>query len=215
MKHFVITIIDNDKSHYAADKCVESGKKFGLEIDYYEAFTPHTCFDFISEHKINTERFNNSQYSREHNAMAAFCSHLSLWMYSLESNEEITIFEHDAVIMENIPNIDHNGCISFGKPSYGKFNTPMALGRNRLVSKPYFPGAHAYRIKPNAAKIMVETGITRGAPTDIFLNIETFPWLEEFYPWPVEVKETFTTIQKETGCQAKHMYNENYVIEEV
>ena len=53
MKHFVITIIDNDKSHYAADKCVESGKKFGLEIDYYEAFTPHTCFDFISEHKIN------------------------------------------------------------------------------------------------------------------------------------------------------------------
>ena len=33
MKHFVITIIDNDKSHYAADKCVESGKKFGLEME--------------------------------------------------------------------------------------------------------------------------------------------------------------------------------------
>ena len=215
MKHFVITIIDNDQSHFAADKCVESGKKFGLDIDYYDAFTPHTCFNFIQEHRINTDAFNNSQYSREHNAMAAFCSHLSLWMYSMQSGEEITIFEHDAVIMENIPNIDHNGCISFGKPSYGKWITPSSLGRNRLISKRYFPGAHAYRIKPNAAKVMVETGITRGAPTDVFLNIETFPFLEEYYPWPVEVRETFTTIQRKEGCLAKHMYNENYIIEDV
>ena len=215
MKHFVITIIDNDQSHMAADKCVESGKKFGLDIDYYQAFTPTTCFDFISEHKINTENFANSKYSREHNCIAAFCSHLSLWMYSAESNEEITIFEHDAIIMNNIPTIDHNGCISLGKPSYGKFNTPSLLGRNRLISKPYFPGAHAYRVKPNAAKVLVEAGITRGAPTDIFLNIENFPFLEEYYPWPVEVRETFSTIQSHNGCLAKHMYNENYVIEEV
>ena len=133
----------------------------------------------------------------------------------MESGEEVTIFEHDAVIMENIPSIEHNGCISFGKPSYGKLNNPPSLGKNRLTSKPYFPGAHAYRVKPNAAKIMVETGITRGAPTDIFLNLQTFPWLEEYYPWPVEVKENFSTIQRQYGCLAKHMYNENYIIEEV
>ena len=56
---------------------------------------------------------------------------------------------------------------------------------------------------------------TRGAPTDVFLNIETFPFLEEYYPWPVEVRETFTTIQRKEGCLAKHMYNENYIIEDV
>tara|TARA_B100000131_G_scaffold125068_1_gene122304 strand:+ start:11819 stop:12466 length:648 start_codon:yes stop_codon:yes gene_type:complete len=215
MKHFVITIIDNDQSHFAADKCVASGKKFGLEIDYYQAFTPHTCFDFIEEHKINTDRFENSKFSREDNARAAFCSHLSLWMYSAQSGEEVTIFEHDAVIMDYLPEIDHNGCISFGKPSYGQWFVPPNIGRNRLVSKRYFPGAHAYRIKPKAAQVMVDTAILRGAPTDVFLNIETFPFLEEYYPWPVEVRETFSTIQKEEGCKAKHMYNENYIIEEV
>jgi hypothetical protein len=39
--------------------------------------------------------------------------------------------------------------------------------------------------------------------------------LEEYYPWPVEVRESFSTIQKTQGCLAKHMYNKDYVIEEV
>ena len=215
MKNFVITLRDNDKSILAAEKCVLSGEKFGMQIDFFEAFTPATCKDFIKEQKINDKLFDNNKFSREDNARAAFCSHFALWLTSIEMNEEVTIFEHDAIIMDNIPNVEHNGCISFGKPSYGNFNQPPMLGRNRLLSKPYFPGAHAYRVKPNAAKVLVERARLEARPTDIFLNVETFPFLEEYYPWPVEVRETFTTIQKEQGCLAKHMYNKNYVIEEV
>ena len=44
-------------------------------------------------------------------------------------------------------------------------------------------------------------------PTDIYLNINQFPWLEEYYPWPVEAKDTFSTIQHEGGCSAKHGYD--------
>jgi hypothetical protein len=42
--------------------------------------------------------------------------------------------------------------------------------------------------------------------------MDIFPWLEEYYPWPVEVKDSFTTIQKTEGCLAKHGYNETYEI---
>ena len=215
MKNFVITIENNDKSVEAASRCIESGKRHGLEIEYYSAFTPADYHTYLKENKVDTKLFDNSEWSREENAKAAFCSHFSIWQYCAEMNQEVTIFEHDAVVVAPIPEVNYNGCISFGKPSYGKYNTPSSIGKNRLMSKRYFPGAHAYRVKPDAAKYMVQRARLEAQPTDIFLNIETFPFLEEYYPWPVEVRENFSTIQKPKGCFAKHMYNDQYVIEEV
>jgi len=43
-------------------------------------------------------------------------------------------------------------------------------------------------------------------PTDIYLNVLNFPWLEEYYPWPVRVDDSFTTIQETAGCRAKHNF---------
>ena len=40
MTAFVITIQDNPKSQQVADRCVESGKKNGLNIQKFRAFTP-------------------------------------------------------------------------------------------------------------------------------------------------------------------------------
>tara|TARA_Y100000389_G_scaffold146211_1_gene144863 strand:- start:1021 stop:1668 length:648 start_codon:yes stop_codon:yes gene_type:complete len=215
MKNFVITISENDKSVEAAQKCIQSAAKFDLEVDYYDAFVPSESKEFIKEQKINDLAFNNNKYSREDNARAAFCSHFSLWQFSMECNEEITIFEHDAIVVDPIPEMSYNGCISIGKPSYGKWITPSSLGTNPLTSKQYFPGAHAYRLNPKGAKELVERARLEASPTDVFLNIHSFPFLQEYYPWPVEVRESFTTIQKTQGCLAKHMYNKDYIIEEV
>ena len=52
-------------------------------------------------------------------------------------------------------------------------------------------------------------------PTDVYLNIDTFPFLQEYYPWPVEARDSFTTIQSEMGCKAKHNFNEKYEIVDV
>jgi len=215
MKNFVITIRDNDMSVNVAARCIESARRFDLDVDYHEAFTPLTCRQFISRQKINDILFSNNHYSREDNARAAFCSHFSIWQICADQKEEVTIFEHDAVVVAPIPTINYRGCISIGKPSYGKYNIPPRLGSNPLISKKYFPGAHAYRLKPNAAQILIDTARLEARPTDIFLNVDSFPFLEEYYPWPVEVKETFSTIQKVTGCVAKHMYNDEYSIEDV
>ena len=102
--------------------------------------------------------------------------------------------------------------INMAKPSYGNYNTPTTLGVQPLVHKPYFGGAHAYIVSPDGAKLLIEKAKTDAGPTDVFLNVHNFPWLQEYYPWIAEAKDSFTTIQKEKGCLAKHNYNENYEI---
>lgn len=213
MKHFVITILDNPQSVKIADRCIASGAKNNLAIRQWMATTPdeHLAKKLDDAH-IKQAGFEE-KYSRLENCMAAFHSHYSLWQHCVQIDEEITIFEHDAVVVDNIPNnLTYMGVVNLGKPSYGKWSSPKSLGMNPLTSKRYFPGAHAYRVNPVGARTLITQARVNARPTDVFLNLDVFPYLQEYFPWPVEARDTFTTIQKTEGCLAKHGYNENYKI---
>ena len=206
MKNYVITIMDNERSIRAAERCIKSGATVGgMHIEHWKATTPRDdVYQIAKREGINTSLIDEV-YSRTSNCLAAFLSHYSLWKHCVELNQELTIFEHDAVCVNNINSqIVYNACISLGKPSYGKFNTPSKLGINPLTSKKYFPGAHAYRLKPAAAQMFMQEARMEARQTDVFLNVDKFPFLEEYYPWLVEAKDSFTTIQTEVGCRAKH-----------
>ena len=207
MKHYVITIKDNPESVRVAQRCIDSGKKHGLDIEMFDAVTPHNGLTKIMRNNgIDIQNFEEV-YSRLHNCAAAFMSHFSLWKKSVELQQEVTIFEHDAFIMAPLPTtISYRGCISFGEPSYGRWQEPLGLGVNPLTSKQYFPGAHAYRVKPHIAQLLIEEAQRVAGPTDVFLHKNRFPFLEEYYPWPVVARDSFTTIQNENGIKAKHSY---------
>lgn len=207
MKNFVITIMENPRSVEVADRCIKSGKKYGIEIEKFPAITPlDNLEELMDEEGIFPEWFEE-RYSRQKNCMAAFMSHYLLWKKCVLTDEEITIFEHDAFIQAPIPeDIVYKGCISFGQPSYGRWNDPLKFGINPLTSKRYFPGAHAYRVNPVGANILVSSSKIQAGPTDVFLNIDRFPFLEEYYPWPVIARDSFTTIQNENGIRSKHSY---------
>ena len=213
---YVITIMDNERSVAAAKRCIESAKTFNIECHHFSAVTPKDNIrQKFKDEDINPSRFDG-QYSRLENCMSAFFSHYSTWKKCVELNHEITVFEHDAVVVDRIPDfINFRGCINLGKPSYGKFKTPKKMGVNTLTSKAYFPGAHAYRLTVSGAKALIKHAKDNAEPTDVFLRLENFPWLEEYYPWPVECKDSFSTIQHTKGCLAKHGYNKDYVIEEI
>lgn len=213
MKNFVITILDNERSVQVADRCIKTASDHGMEVTHFPAITPkHDIEALLRQEGIDPKHFVE-QYSRHDNCVAAFLSHYSLWKQCAASGEEFTIFEHDAVVVAPIPEfIPYQQVINLGKPSYGKYNTPRLLGVNQLSSKMYFPGAHAYRLKPAGARALIAVAQLRAAPTDVFLHLDTFPFLEEYYPWPVEANDSFTTIQKPNGCLAKHNYNETYEI---
>ena len=215
MKSFVIAIENHTLSQQVADRCIDSGKKYGIHVEKWKATTPDDFpIDKLLKEKVNVVGLHET-YSRIANCAAAFHSHFSLWKHCIELDETIMVLEHDAVFVDSVPNIIFDKCISLGKPSYGKWNVPTVLGPGPLVSKAYFPGAHAYMIKPRGAKEIIKSAQRVARPTDVFLNVQNFPWLQEYYPWPVEARDSFTTIQNIKGCLAKHSYGETYRVEEV
>ena len=209
---FVITIKSNKESVKVAERCIESGKKFGEDIRMFDAITPERHpIEICQAEGIPTAGFEE-KYSRNLNCISAFLSHYSLWKKSAQLGKEIAIFEHDAVLIDKIPTANYLHVMNIGKPSYGKFITPATLGVNKLTTKPYFPGAHAYLVRPEGAMQLIYAAKKFARPTDVFLNKTTFPWLEEYYPFAAEARDTFTTIQNTNGCQAKHNFNEDYRI---
>ena len=212
MKTYVISIKDHEQSTQAAKRCVKSAEKFGIEAFLSFGYTPENNPGAIAAIKgIPTEKFKEI-YSRYERCLAAFLSHHQLWEDCVEANENFLILEHDAVFVNQIPTSFKNPIVNIGKPSYGKYKTPQTLGEGPLVSKRYFPGAHAYHITPAGALDLVNKAKECAAPTDIFMHLDNFPYLQEIYPWPVEARDNFTTIQNQRGCLAKHNYGETYEI---
>lgn len=212
MQAYVITIMDEPKSVKAAERCIKSAKRHGVEVEMWPAITPKDDPVKLFEEKgLPTFRFENNKYSRYENCLSAFLSHRSLWEKCLADGQETMILEHDAVFTDAIKSpLLYRKVISLGKPSYGNYRYPPLFGENVLTSKSYFPGAHAYVMTPSGARDALDKSITKAMPTDLFFNIENFPEASELYPWPVEVRETFSTIQQQEGCLAKHQYNKDY-----
>lgn len=205
---YVITIMDNEKSVKAAERCIKSAALYGLKVEKFQAFTPKD--DPETQFKIRnipSENFEE-KYSRKVNCMAAFLSHFSVWERAVLNNKRTIIFEHDAIVTNTIPfaaNFRH--FMTFSKPSYGEFQTPANLGVNPLTQKRYFGGAHGYAITPAGGWLLIEAAQKIARPTDLFLNRENFPTIQEYYPWSCEAKDNFSTIQNENGIQMKHGYN--------
>lgn len=212
MKYFVITIPHHKGSQENAKRCIESGKRYGIDIQTFDAITPetHDVEGIFRQQGISTSNFS-TKYSRWENVLACFLSHYTLWMSCVNNKTEAyTIFEHDAVINSPLPSKPPMFVGTFGKPSYGKYITPSHLGWGSLTSKPYFPGAHAYTVTTMGAKMLVEAAKEEACTPDLFLNRRRFPWLQEFYPWCAYVDDSFSTIQKVEGCLAKHNFSSEF-----
>ena len=213
MKAFVITIHHNPNSVEAAERCIESGAKYGILVEKWSANAPDRMdiHEWFRERSI-PDRWFHEEYSRLENCMAAFSSHYSLWQHCVKLKQPILILEHDAVFVDRLPVVTQGHIINFGKPSYGDWLIPNFVGENKIFSKAYLPGAHAYKVTPAAAQELIMRAAFEAGPTDVYIHRERFHFINEVYPWPVEVQETFTTIQRTMGCYAKHQYNDKYKI---
>jgi len=214
MKAYVITIKGHEGSEEYAQRCIDSGRTWGWDIQSFDAITPkQDLYDICERTGVDPTGFIE-KYSRTPNCIAAFLSHYTLWKSCIEHNEPIAIFEHDAII-QNGPPSPPTFVGNIGAPSYGKFNTPSTFGWGKLVSKPYFPGAHAYIVTPIGAHMLCEKARTESRPTDVYLNIVRFEWLQEYYPWIAIADDSFSTIQNVTGTLAKHNYEKGIEISDI
>lgn len=211
----VITIMDNPQSIKAAKRCIESGKRRGIDVKTFEAITPRNTrvIEKCNELGIPIHHFTE-KYSRHQPVIAAFLSHYHLWKHAFENKEDTLILEHDAFFVDSIDEREILGpIVNLGKPSYGNYKTPTWLGEFPLFSKEYLPGAHAYKITPHGAECLLYRAQYDAGPTDVYIHKDRFPkMITEYWPWPIEARDEFTTIQNELGCQSKHNYDENYKI---
>jgi len=200
----VIALQNVPQSVKVADRCIESAKKYGVEVSRFNGITPETSQKVVDANGINTDHFREI-YSRYENALAAFCSHFSLWKECSEGKVPYVVLEHDAVFVDALPNFLLGDIVNLGAPSYGKYNTPRYIGEGPLISKAYLPGAHAYYITPKGARQLMAQAKIEAKPTDVFIRTDKFK-INEYNPWPVKAKDSFTTIQKSEGIKAKHSY---------
>lgn len=212
MKYFVIAIPNHEGSQRNADRCIESGKRYGVDIQKFDAITPetHDVEAIFKQQGISTSNFS-SKYSKWENVLSCFMSHYTLWLSCVNNKtDSYTIFEHDAVINAPLPPKPPMFVGTFGKPSYGKFTTPTHLGWGELTSKSYFPGAHAYAVTPIGAHMLVQGAKEKACTPDLFLDKRRFSWLQEYYPWCAYADDSFSTVQKVQGCLAKHNFNSEF-----
>ena len=202
MKCFVITV-DHPKSHEIADRCIESCAKQGLHVEKFNAITPKDNPREIITKITGNTKMNFDREPFPERVAACFASQLTLWDKCSKDTEPYLILEHDAVLELPFPHdIEFDKCITLGRPSWGTFlDSPQTLskkysnGVNKLKTH-CFIGNHAVLMKPEGAKEIIElAGHRLIEPADTFLCQFHFKFLEEYFPWPFVVRETFSMIQ--------------------
>ena len=210
MRSFVIAIVGHQQSMRVAERCIRSGRVFDLEIEIYPAITPEDDLPaLLSAEGIHYDD-PGGRDSHEPAAIACFLSHYFLWKRAAATNEKINIFEHDAVLLDHMPDCNYQHAINWGAPSYGRWKKPELIRVNPLTTKKYFPGAHAYGVTPEGAKLFINHAQVRAMAVDCYLSTKNFPSLQEYYPFIAEARDHFTTIQKRRFCTAKHRYNDDF-----
>ena len=215
---FVITMYNNAKSVDASKRCIESAKQYGYtNIMSFRAITPEdNPRKIFEENKLPIEKFStDSRYSRLEPCMCCFLSHRELWLKAVKLNVGVVVLEHDAIFKGVLPvDMQFHRFVNLGKPSYGNYAVQSKEGTYDLFSKQggYLPGTHGYYVSSEGAQLLLNHAQYNPAPADLFLNKNSFPWIKEYYPWPIEADDTFTTIQKVEGSLAKHNYGESYEI---
>jgi len=214
MKTFVITLSNNISSVKSTKQTIQSAKDVGYTepIERFEGILPNDWHNHI--HHGGNDIFHI--YRKPDNVAACFASHYLLWKKCIELNEPILILEHDAIFKQNIPDIDFDMCVTFGRPSYMR---PFQMVYKELIDglqplvQENFLGHHAYAIKPEAAKIFCEDVESRKlSANDIWINTHVYPWLQEYNPYPIWADTKFSTIQ-EDWRQAQALENGEELVE--
>lgn len=212
-KGYVVTLMDMPQSVESAKRCIESADKFGVNAMMFTAVPKATAMEQLKSEGLTLSKFDET-YSNTPAVIGNFVSQYRIWKLIAASKDPAIVLEHDAVFTGRLPNMKGH-IINLGKPSYGHFETKENPGIYPMFSKKggYIPGAHGYYLTPVGAQQLINKAKEFGAaPCDLFLCKANFPDILELYPWVVEARDSFSTIQKEKGCLAKHNYNKKYTL---
>lgn len=209
MKGYVVTLKNLPGSVKVAKRCIKSAEQFSVEATMFPAANKDNSLEELKKEQLIVANYDTS-FSNVGAVMGNFVTQYRIWTEIFYSEEPGIVLEHDAVFVAPVPDLTGKGdIINLGKPSYGNFRKQSKPGVYPMFSKPggYIPGAHGYYVTKEGAHSLILKARKLGAsPCDIFLNKKNFPNIKELYPWVIEAHDSFSTIQNEKGCKAKHNY---------
>jgi len=216
MKGYVGALIQIPESLDVALRCIKTGMDFDVEVVVEPAVYKDIAMSQLEYHKLKLSKWDES-FSNVGAVVGNFITQYRCWEKIVASEEPGIVLEHDAVFVAPIPDLTGKGdIINLGKPSFGRYSKKDNPGVYPMFSKSnglYAPGAHGYYVTPIGAQQLIDKAKQIGAtPCDMFLSNKNFPDIKELYPWPIEAQDTFSTIQKEKGCKAKHNFNDSYKV---
>ena len=210
MKAYVIALLNVPESVQYAQRAIESAQAFGLEASMEPGVWREEAEARMHAEGLRLAKWDCS-YSRLDAVIGCFLAHYYIWQ---KVTEPSVIMEHDAVVVAPVPDLVGD-IVTIGKPSFGLLRQAPKQGEQKLFSAgDKIPGAHGYYVTPNGTRRLIETAKSRGIlPADKFINPKWFPDVAEYYPWSIEARDDFTTIQRVKGCLSKHSYRRgNYRI---
>ena len=175
MKYYIIRLKDNEISEKYATECIEQAKKFGIEINYFDAINGLEYGKHLVELGISPRyKFKKGRPG----VFGCFLSHFYLWKKCVEENVPFCILEHDGYFIQPLPDNILDTFLDVLKldnldPYSKSYNIQIDQEKNQelIISKyentqakfleknqtgNYMRGAYGYIIKPCAAKKLIE-----------------------------------------------------------
>ena len=166
MRNYIIYLPDYHNSRQAALVALESGQKFGWNVELYEGingmlFQDDAVWDQTGIKICQQDRKTREMMKRP-GVRGCFMSHYLLWCHCLATNETIGIFEHD-ILFTRAP----EGFDDF--PDLLKLEG-FELHKHR-PSGQWYEGARAYLLTPSGARKLVDWVEENGAlPADVTIG---------------------------------------------
>jgi len=172
MKAYVIRLKNIQPSESLADQCVESGKIHSLVIDKFDGIYGQDAIEYYKNF-FDIKPWKEKIKKGRLGVHGCLLSHYSLWLKSIELNESLIIFEHDAMVLQKIPNnleerfdefllldpynkfngsyyLDHQNSFNC-KQKIIEYSNPASRKKYSITAE-YAMGLQGYIIKPKAAK---------------------------------------------------------------
>lgn len=189
---YVITMKGETISENLSKDCVKSAEQFGIRPDIFPAI--HGKEINVQWYKHNLKDFKFNQRIKKINPGMVGCliSHLTLWKKAIELQKPILVFEHDAIVIREIPhnildkfkdvcnldwlsrrttNYDQEVKIDRGPGVKLYMEKRPPYSGLELYNKSHIKGAHAYIIKPQGAQKLIDFVWSAGAlAPDVIIN---------------------------------------------
>jgi GR25 family glycosyltransferase involved in LPS biosynthesis len=194
MKSFVIYKEGDAFSTELASECIDSANKFGITVEKYPGVYSDIENKFIQE-KLFVNLDCNGRIDKL-GVRGCLLSHLYLWQMCVEADQPLFIFEHDALMINPLPNnvldlfddylnLDYNRKI-YRKNLKGYHDELTNLKTKQIdvikmdiksgtgfkfINRNHIVGAHGYIIKPEGARKIIAGILSDGAiPADMAPN---------------------------------------------